>query len=77
MIKARKVKWWGGFSGGRIDIHLMDDGWGGKNMRRVPAIFTSYKEARRQYQDVRRIHVDYLEGLTPRAVLLGFQGIQS
>jgi hypothetical protein len=55
---------WGGFSNGKLDVLKIDDGFGGHNERLVPAIFISHKEARRQYQDVRKIRMSYLEGNT-------------
>lgn len=52
---------WGGFCGGRLDIREMDTGWGGfgsgDGMRRIPAIFTSLKAARQEYEDVRPLKV--------------------
>jgi hypothetical protein len=54
-------KLWGGFSDGKLDIREMDTGWGGfgsgDGMRRIPAIFTSRKAAREEYQDVRPIEI--------------------
>ncbi len=55
---------WGGFVCGKLDKRKVDDHWGGENNRPSPAIFTSYKEARRQYRDVRSVQVLYLEGPT-------------
>lgn len=55
--EPKKIKAWGGFSSGRLDMREMDDKWGGENKRMVPAIFRNRKEARRQYQDVRRVEI--------------------
>lgn len=46
---------WGGFSDGRLDLQLVDDKFGGKNERHVPALFTSRKAALDQYDDVRKV----------------------
>jgi hypothetical protein len=55
-----KIPMWGGFVDGKIDRGNIDDHWGGQNERPAPAIFTSCKEARRQYQDVRPVTIEYL-----------------
>lgn len=55
------LRLWGGFCGGKLDIREMDTGWGGfgsgDGMRKMPAIFTSRKVARQEYEDVRPIDV--------------------
>jgi hypothetical protein len=52
---------WGGFCDNKLDIREMDTGFGGfgsgDGMRRLPAIFTSRKEARKEYEDVRPIEI--------------------
>jgi len=48
---------WGGFCNDRLDFRLMDDEWGGENYRMIPALFTSYEDAREQYEDVRQVWV--------------------
>jgi hypothetical protein len=57
---------WGGFCDGKLDIREMDTGWGGfgsgDGMRRMPAIFTSRKAARQEYEDVRPIGVTHSNG---------------
>ncbi len=54
-------KYWGGFIDGKLDIREVDTGWGGfgscVEMRRMPAIFTSRKAAREEYEDVRPIQL--------------------
>jgi hypothetical protein len=61
-MKRKTKKWWGGFSSGKLDMHNVDDGWGGHNERLAPAIFPNRKAARQQYQDVRRIEVSFTAG---------------
>jgi len=61
MKRKREREIWGGFSDGRLDRRDVDDYWGGQNKRPALALFTSYKEARRQYQDVRSVRIEYLE----------------
>jgi hypothetical protein len=46
---------WGGFVEGRLDKQHIDDGFGGSHIRYAPALFSSRREARQQYQDVRKI----------------------
>ncbi len=48
---------WAGFSAGTLALREMDDLWGGSNHRVVPALFTSRRAARLQYEDVRRVRV--------------------
>lgn len=54
-------KLWGGFSDGKLDIREMDTGWGGfgsgDGMRVIPAIFTTKRAARQEYEDVRPVKV--------------------
>lgn len=54
-------KLWGGFCDNRLDYREMDTGWSGfgsgDGMRTIPAIFTSRKAARQEYEDVRPIQV--------------------
>lgn len=60
-------KYWGGFCDGELDIREMDTGFcgfgNGEGMCRMPAIFTSRKEARREYEDVRPIDIRITEAL--------------
>lgn len=64
-----KRQLWGGFVNGKLD-HLrgMDTGWGGfgsgDGNRIIPAIFTSRKAAREEYQDVRPVEVRELVRIT-------------
>lgn len=48
---------WGGFSGGRLNIDTVNDYWGGDHQILRPAIFRTRREAREQYQDVRKLIV--------------------
>jgi len=52
-------KLWGGFVDDKLDILDVDTGWGGfgngDGMRKMPAIFTSKKDARKCYEDVRQV----------------------
>lgn len=52
---------WGGFVADKLHYRDIDTGWGGfgsgDGLRRMPAIFTSRKAAREEYQDVRPIEV--------------------
>ena len=57
MARPKKIKAWGGYCDGRLDMREMDDKWCGSNERMVPAIFRNRKEAQTQYQDVRRIEI--------------------
>lgn len=49
------MRLWGGFIEGKLDIQWIDDGFGGENRRWVPALFLTNKEARQQYEDVRKV----------------------
>lgn len=59
-MSAKPKKFWGGFIDGKLDVLEVDTGWGGfgsgYGMCRMPAIFTSRKEARKKYEDVRPIN---------------------
>jgi hypothetical protein len=52
-----KMKYWGGFVDDKLNIRKVNDGFGGENFRSCPAVFTSRKEARRQYNDVRKLKI--------------------
>jgi len=60
-MKLYKRKLWAGFRDGRLHLDTMDTGWGGfgsgDGMRKVPALYTSRREAREQYRDVRQIEI--------------------
>lgn len=60
-LRRHQPRLWAGFCGGKIDIREIDTGWGGfgsgEGLRKMPAIFTSRKAARQEYQDVRPISV--------------------
>ena len=51
------MKVYGGFIDGKLDWLEIDDGFGGTNWRKVPALFLRRQEARVQYQDVRRCEI--------------------
>lgn len=51
---------WAGFTDGRLDVIEVDAGWGGYgngDRVKVPAIFSTKKEARKKYEDVRRVSI--------------------
>lgn len=50
-------QFWAGFVNGKIDVPRVNDGFGGANRRRCPALFTNRQQAREQYQDVRKVEV--------------------
>lgn len=56
-----KPKYWAGFLDGKLDTRDVDTGWGGfgeDGFRVMPAIFTSRKTARQQYEDVREVQIN-------------------
>jgi hypothetical protein len=57
--KMKPVKAWGGFVDGRLNWHLADTGLGGWGVtyRQMPAMFRTRREARKEYQDVRRVKI--------------------
>ncbi len=57
---------YGGFCEGNLDWLEVDDGFGGNNWRKVPAIFPKRQQARVQYEDVRRIEIRELPRKRPR-----------
>ena len=52
---------WGGFTEGRLHLESMDDHFGGRNERHVPALFLTRKEARKQFEDVRKVEIRLVE----------------
>lgn len=48
---------WAGFSGGKLFIDTIDDAWTNRHHRKSPFLFTTRKQAREQFQDVRRVRV--------------------
>lgn len=56
-MKRAQVKLYGGFIGGKLDWREVDDGWGGSNWRKTPALFRTRQEARTQYEDVRHVWI--------------------
>lgn len=67
VLRRHSPRLWGGFCDGRLDVREMDTGWGGfgsgDGMRRIPAIFTSMKAARQEYEDVRPISLTFPTGM--------------
>lgn len=49
--------YWGGFCDGKLHHTLMNDGFGGSNVRLVPSIFLTKRHASEQYEDVRKIQI--------------------
>lgn len=60
-MATNKNKLWAGFTEGKLDLRDMDTGWGGfgsgDGMRVIPAIFTTKKAARQEYEDVRPVKI--------------------
>lgn len=52
-------QFWAGLYNGHIDTRETDNGFGGwgESKHRAPALFTSREEARKHYQDVRKVEV--------------------
>ena len=52
-------QFWAGIVNEKVDIRGVDNGFGGfgEAKHRAPALFTSRKEARRQYKEVRKVEV--------------------
>lgn len=47
---------WGGFTDGKLCWMPMDDRWGGvTRMTHKPALFSTRREAREQFEDVRKV----------------------
>ena len=59
MRNSRTIVAWAGFCGGKLLSYWIDDGFGGygKKTRISPAIFRTRKEARSQFEDVRRVRI--------------------
>lgn len=57
MRSKRKRIMWGGFINGQLSQGRIDDYFGGSHVRVAPAIFYTRREARNQYQDVRKIQI--------------------
>ncbi|MES2030805.1 MAG: hypothetical protein V4477_16620 [Pseudomonadota bacterium] len=54
------MRLWAGFVDGRIDTRDLDTGFGGfgrYGYRLMPAVFTSKRSAREQYEDVREVEI--------------------
>jgi hypothetical protein len=52
-------QFWGGFVNNGLDTREVDTGQGGfgTGLTRMPAIFASRRDARREYEDVRKVEV--------------------
>ena len=64
------MKLWGGFVDGCLHWQTVDDGFGGEHNRLAAALFITRKEAREQYQDVRRVEIKFIAraaGVSPLA----------
>ena len=60
MSDRRKTMFaWAGFNSDRIDVFDVDDGWGGFGQGRtdMPCIYRTRKEARKRFQDVRKVEI--------------------
>jgi hypothetical protein len=56
----KQQKLWGGFIDGKLDVRWVDTGFGGygsTGFRWMPVLFTSYRAAKEQYEDVRRVDI--------------------
>jgi hypothetical protein len=51
------VKAWGGFSDGKLHWFTSPEHFQGEYMTTRPAIYPSRKQARQQYEDVRKIEI--------------------
>lgn len=52
-----------GFSDGKPHVCIIDDEFGGENMRKSPSIFLTRREAEQQYEDVREITITWSDRL--------------
>lgn len=59
MKKSKPVLMWGGFVKDRLDHQSTHTGFGGwgSTFIDVPAVFCKRKDARAEYQDVRRVEI--------------------
>lgn len=62
MAEKFERQFWGGFIGGKLDVRTVDEGFGGWGQERhdEPALYTSRWQARRHYEDVRRVNVSLI-----------------
>lgn len=71
-MMARKLyrrKLWGGFSDGRLVVGDIDTGFGGYRgggIVQAPSIFMNRADARREYEDVRRVEIRELPPKTTK-----------
>ena len=59
--KTVTLKYWGGFCDNCLMHDEIDDGFGGSNIRLSPMLFDTKKEAKLQFQDVRKVIVSWEE----------------
>ena len=61
-MAAKKI-FWGGFVDGKLDVTPVDMGWGGfgtGDIVQLPCIFRTKADAKKKYQDVRKLEVKEL-----------------
>jgi hypothetical protein len=53
------MQFWAGFSDDRIDTRYVDTGFGGKGVgeTRMPMLFVTKADAKKQYEDVRKVEI--------------------
>ena len=56
IVKHEKILW-AGFSGGKLHTDVVNDFFGGDHHSHRPALFLTRREAREQYEDVRKVVV--------------------
>jgi hypothetical protein len=67
-LKMKVIKAWGGFLDGKLHVREIDTGFGGYQTTgfiETHAIFRTRTEARKQYEDVRRVSLLFEEGYRP------------
>lgn len=58
---AARYGGWAGFESGKLCVIEVDAGWGGYGTGdhvKIPAIFSTRKEARKKFEDVRRVTIE-------------------
>lgn len=58
----QSIKAWAGFTDGKLLFYTVDDCFGGSNYHESPAIFKTRKEAKAQFEDVRRVEIKEVNG---------------
>lgn len=60
---------WGGFSDGTLCFLSMDDRWGGEeHFTKKPALYRTRREAREQFEDVRRVEIREIKNESGSAI---------